>query len=258
MKSPKKFSTQCVVSPESKKVMAPRNWESSTKTPEKDPTEDLKEIDDKQLTTNVTVNLLDQLLTEYPPDVDLWSLDIRIPSSSKGMETENTNSAVEELLIPWNPSFQSSDQLLHSDLKNLQVGHFSLASTSTENCPQPENSGADLSEMLKTLETGSAGGSEMMLSPEAGFKMLQSPEASFKDDAEISPSQGAVYQLENELLLLQKAALEFDADCCTTTVPMDHHMGFDYESVMDQEVTCEDLPEEIPRDTFAIGYILII
>lgn len=256
VKSSKKFSTQCVVTPESKKVMAPRNLESSTKTPEKDPTEDLKEIDDKQLTTNVTVDLLDELIKEYHPDVNLWSVDIRIPNSSKGKETENTNSAAEELHIPWTQSFQSSDQLLHSDLKNLQVGHASLASTSTENCPQAENSGADLSEMLKTLETGSADGSEMMLSPEAGFKMLQSPEASFKDDAEISPSQGAVYQLENELLLLQKAALEFDADCCTTTVPMDHHMGFDYESVMDQEVTCEDLPEEIPRDTFAIGDIV--
>lgn len=281
VKSSKKFSTQCVVTPESKKVMAPRNLESSTKTPEKDPTEDLKEIDDKQLTTNVTVDLLDELIKEYHPDVNLWSVDIRIPNSSKGKETENTNSAAEELHIPWTQSFQSSDQLLHSDLKNLQVDHASLASTSTENCPQAENSGADLSEMLKTLETGSAGGSEMMLSPESGFKMLQSPEASFKDDAEISPSQGAVYQLENELLLLQhvqKAALELDgemsemearfieaapakncredAECSTTTELLDHHMGFDYESVMDQEVTCEDLPEEIPRDTFAIGDIV--
>lgn len=269
MKSPQKLSTQCVVTPESKKVMAPRNWESSTKTPEKDPTEDLKEIDDKQLTTNVTVNLLDQLLTEYPPDVNLWSLDIRVPSSSKGKETENTNSAAEEFHIPWNPSFQSSDQLLHSDLKNVQETHASLASTSTENCPQAENSGADLSEMLKTLETGSAVGSEMMLSPEAGFEMLQSPEASFKDGD----------QLENELLLHQKAALEHngemsdmkarfiktapakncreDADCCTTTVVSDHHTGFDEETDVNQEMTCDYLPEEIPRDTFVLGYINI-
>lgn len=268
MKSPQKLSTQCVVTPESKKVMAPRNRESSTKTPEKDPTEDLKEIDDKQLTTNVTVNLLDQLFTEYLPDVNLWSLDIRIPSSSKGKETENTNSAAEEFHIPWNPSFQSSDQLLHSDLKNVQETHASLASTSTENCPQAENSGADLSEMLKTLETGSAVGSEMMLSPEAGFEMLQSPEASFKDGD----------QLENELLLHQKAALEHngemsdmkarfiktapakncreDADCCTTTVVSDHHTGFDEETDVNQEMTCDYLPEEIPRDTFVLGDIV--
>lgn len=277
MKPLQKYGTACVVAPENKKVMAPRNWEFTTKTLEKDPTEDLEEIDDKQLTTNVAVNLLDELFTKYHPE---WSVDIRVPNSSKATETENTNSAVEELLISLTQSFQSSDQLPNSDLKNVQVGQVSLASTSTENCPQTQSSGADLSEMLKTLETGSEVGNEMMLSPEAGFEMLQNPEASFKDDTEILFSQGADYQLENELMLLQKAALQLDgemsamearffqsdpakncredAECSTNTVPSDHHMGFDYESVMDQEMTCDELPEEIPRAKFSLGYIYII
>ncbi|XP_034309258.2 uncharacterized protein [Magallana gigas] len=159
MKSPQKSGTQCVVAPENKKVVPPRNQELTTKTLEKDPTEDLinKEIEDKQLTTNVAINLADQLLKCYPPDGDLWSVDIRVPNSSKGTEAENTNSAVEELLIPWTQSFQSPDQLPDSDLKNIQESHASFASTS----------------------------------PEAGFEMLQNLETSFKDDNEISNSQGA-------------------------------------------------------------------
>lgn len=281
MKFPQKSGTQCVVTLENKKVMAPRNLELTTKTVEKDPKEDLinKEIEDKQLTTNVTVNLLDELIKEYHPDGDLWSVDIRIPNSSKATETENTNSAVEELLIPWTQSSQSSDRLPNSDL-NVQGSHASFASTSTENCPQTHSSGADLSEVLQTLETGSAVGNEMMLSPEADFEMLQNLEASFKDDTEISHSQGTDYQLEHELMLLQETALELneemsamdarffqsdpakncreDAECSTNTEPSDHHSGFDYESVMDQEMTCDELPEEIPRDKFCLGYIYII
>lgn len=278
MKSSQKSGTQCVIVPENKKVMAPRNLELITKTIEKDQTEDLinKEIEDKQLTTNVTVDLLDELITKYHPE---WALDIRVPNSSKGTEAENTNSAVKELLIPWTQSSQSSDQLPNSDL-NVQGSHASFASTSTENCPQTQSSGADLREMLQTLETGSATGNGMMLSPEAGFEMLQNLEASFKDDTEISHSQGAVYHLDKELMLLQEAALELngemsamdsrffqsnpakncreDAECSTDTEPSDHHSGFEYESVMDQEMTCDELPEEIPKDKFSLGYIYII
>lgn len=189
MKSPQKSGTQCVVTPENKKVVPPRNQELTTKTLEKDPTEDLinKEIEDKQLTTNVAINLADELLKCYPPDGDLWSVDIKVPNSSKGTEAENTNSAVEELLIPWTQSFQSPDQLPDSDLKNIQESHAIFASTS----PLTQSSGADLNEMLQTLETGSAFGNEMILSPEAGFEMLQNLETSFKDDNEISNSQGA-------------------------------------------------------------------
>lgn len=280
-KSPQKVSTQCVIVPENKKVMPPRNQELTTKTLEKDPTEDLinKEIEDMQLTTNVAINLADELFKDYLLDGDLLSVDIRLPNSSKATEAENTNSAVKELLIPWTQSSQSSDQLPNSDL-NVQGSHASFTSTSTESCPQTQSSEADLSEMLQTLETGSAFGNEMMLSPEAGFEMLQNLEASFKDDNEISNSQGAVYQLEKESMLLQEAALEpdgemsgmdsrffqsdpakncrEDADCCTTTVPSDHHTGFEGETDMDQEMTCDDLPEEIPRDKFSLGYIYII
>lgn len=192
MKSPQKSGTQCVVAPENKKVSPPRNQELTTKTLEKDPTEDLinKEIEDMQLTTNVAINLADELFKDYLLDGDLLSVDIRLPNSSKATEAENTNSAVKELLIPWTQSSQSSDQLPDSDL-NVQESHASFASTSTENCPQTQSSGADLSEMLQTLDTGSAFGNEMILSPEAGFEMLQNLETSFKDDNEISNSQGA-------------------------------------------------------------------
>lgn len=281
-KSQQKSGTQCVIVPENKKVMAPRNLELITKTVEKDQTEDLinKEIEDMQLTTNVAINLADELFKDYLLDGDLLSVDIRLPNSSKATEAENTNSAVKELLIPWTQSSQSSDQLPNSDLKNIQESHASFTSTSTESCPQTQSSEADLSEMLQTLETGSAFGNEMMLSPEAGFEMLQNLEASFKDDNEISNSQGAVYQIEKESMLLQEAALEpdgemsgmdarffqavpvkncrEDADCCTTTVPSDHYTGFEEETDMDQEMTCDDLPEEIPRDKFSLGYIYII
>lgn len=269
MKPPQKFGTACVVAPENKKVMAPRHWESTTKTLEKDPTEDLKEIDNKQLTTNVAVSCksLGELITKYHLDGDLWSVDIRVSNSSKGMETENTNSAVAELLITLNQASQSSDQFVDSDLKNVQVGQVSLASTSTEYCPQTQSSGADLNEVLQMLAAGFGVDSEMC------------QEASFKDDTEMSLSQGNVYQLDDEMLLSPEAGIGMremlemgagtiqsdpaknckeDAECSTNTVPSDHHMGFDYESVMDQEITCDDLPEEVPRDTFSLGYIYII
>lgn len=265
MKPPQKFGTACIVTPENKKVMAPRNWELTTKTLEKDSTEDLKEIDDKQLTTDVET--LDEFISKYHPDGDLWSVDIRVPNPSKATETDHTNFAVEELLIPLNQASQSSDQFVDSDLKNIQLGQVSLASTSTENCPQTQSLGGDLSEVLQLLPAGFWVDSEMC------------QEASFKDDTEMSHSQGTVYQLDDEMLLSPEAGIgkkemlemgavtiqsdpakncKEDADCSTNTIPSDHHMGFDYESVMDQEMTSDDLPEEIPRDTFSLGYIYII
>lgn len=268
MKSSQKSGTQCVIVPENKKVMAPRNLELITKTVEKDQTEDLinKEIEDMQLTTNVAINLADELFKDYLLDGDLLSVDIRLPNSSKATEAENTNSAVKELLIPWTQSSQSSDQLPNSDLKNIQESHASFTSTSTESCPQTQSSEADLSEMLQTLETGSAFGNEMMLSPEAGFEMLQNLEASFKDDNEISNSQEAALEPDGEMSGMDSRFFQSDpakncredADCCTTTVPSDHHKGFEGETDMDQEMTCDDLPEEIPRDKFSLGYIYII
>lgn len=49
-----------------------------------------------------------------------------------------------------------------------------------------------------------------------------------------------------------------DVDCCIIIVFLDDYTGFEGEIVMDQEMICDDLSEEIFRDIFFLGYIYII
>lgn len=278
MKSPLKFGTACVVMPENKKVMAPRNRDLPTKTLEKDPAEDQKKIEEMQLTTNVTVELLDQLNADYDLAQYLGPLDIR--TSFKGLEPENTKSAVEEMHTPGTLTFQSSDQSFDGGLKNLYDSQVSFASTSTENYQQTQSSGANINELLQISNTGPGADTEMMPSPWTELEMLHTPKASFKDDTVISLSQGAVYQLENEFLLgIQKDGLELqrempemeaspiqsdtawttreeDAECDSSTVALQCLTELYDESGMNQEMACDDFQEESPRDKFALGDIV--
>lgn len=49
-----------------------------------------------------------------------------------------------------------------------------------------------------------------------------------------------------------------DVDCCIIIVFLDDYTGFEGEIVMDQEMICDDLSEEIFMDKFFLGYFYII
>lgn len=49
-----------------------------------------------------------------------------------------------------------------------------------------------------------------------------------------------------------------DVECSIDIEFLDYYFGFEYEFVMDQEMICDELLEEIFKDKFFLGYIYII
>ncbi|XP_061179835.1 uncharacterized protein LOC133188425 [Saccostrea echinata] len=219
--APKKNGTSCVITgntPGKNKVMAPRSEDISTRLPEKDLSEKDETIEDYKLTTNVTIDLLDQMINDHGISTSFGQhVDVRVsePQSLPQQQfqvAEHQNQDVESQALPIKELtlFDNQTSVYH-DLTGQEC------SPSTGKC-QSQGVGYQVEDERLDVDTST---------------YLSEANKALHDDI---------------------AMINTEIDTCTDTELSEYLMGID--NATEQEMTCGDLMLELPLDSCVLDAII--